>query len=173
MAVTVDGHLDIHGIWAGDGGEGAKHWLAVLTELKNRGVDDVRMLVCDRLKGLPEAVEAVWPHTVVQTCVIHLLRHSFRYAARQVWDKIACAPKPAYTEDAVLERFYEFSRTWGKKYPAIVRLWESTWGESVPFLAFDVEIRKVICSTNATKASTHACARPSAPAATSRTRPQF
>jgi putative transposase len=74
MAVTVEGHRDILGIWAGDGGEGAKHWLAVLTELKNRGVDDVLMLVCDGLKGLPEAVEAVWPRTIVQTCVIHRSR---------------------------------------------------------------------------------------------------
>src|ERR1044072_754089 len=97
MAVPVDGHRDILGIWAGDGGEGAKHWLAVLTELKNRGVDDVLMLVCDGLKGLPQAVEAVWPRTIVQTCVIHLLRHSFRYASRHDWDKIARALKPLYT----------------------------------------------------------------------------
>ncbi|WP_181958161.1 IS256 family transposase [Nonomuraea mesophila] len=152
MAVTVDGHRDILGIWAGDGGEGAKHWLAVLTELKNRGVDDVLMLVCDGLKGLPQAVETVWPRTIVQTCVIHLLRNSFRYAARQDWDKIARALKPVYTaptEEAALERFYEFCETWGRKYPAIVRLWETSWAEFVPFLAFDVEIRKVICSTNA------------------------
>jgi transposase-like protein len=152
MAVTVEGHRDILGIWAGDGGEGAKHWLAVLTELKNRGVDDVLMLVCDGLKGLPQAVEAVWPRTIVQTCVIHLLRNSFRYAARQDWDKIARALKPVYTastEEAALERFYEFSEVWGQKYPAIVRLWETSWSEFVPFLAFDVEIRKVICSTNA------------------------
>jgi transposase-like protein len=152
IAVTVEGHRDILGIWAGDGGEGAKHWLAVLTELKNRGVDEVLMLVCDGLKGLPQAVETVWPRTIVQTCVIHLLRNSFRYAARQDWDKIARALKPIYaapTEEAALERFYDFSETWGRKYPAIVRLWETSWAEFVPFLAFDVEIRKVICSTNA------------------------
>jgi transposase-like protein len=152
MAVTVDGHRDILGIWAGDGGEGAKHWLHVLTELKNRGVADVLMLVCDGLKGLPEAVETVWPRTIVQTCVVHLLRNSFRYAARQDWDKIAKALKPVYTaptEDAATERFLEFAETWGKKYPAIVKLWENAWAEFVPFLAFDVEIRKVICSTNA------------------------
>ncbi len=71
MAVTVDGNRDILGIWAGDGGEGAKHWLHVLTELKNRGVADVLMLVCDGLKGLPDAVEAVWPKTIVQTCIVH------------------------------------------------------------------------------------------------------
>jgi transposase-like protein len=152
MAVTVDGHRDILGIWAGDGGEGAKHWLHVLTELKNRGVADVLMLVCDGLKGLPDAVATVWPATIVQTCVVHLLRNSFKYAARQDWDKIAKALKPVYTaptEDAAAERFLEFAETWGRKYPAIVRLWENAWAEFVPFLAFDVEIRKVICSTNA------------------------
>jgi putative transposase len=152
LAVTVDGNRDILGMWAGDGGEGAKHWLHVLTELKNRGVTDVLMLVCDGLKGLPQAVEAVWPRTVVQTCVVHLLRNSFRYAGRQDWDKIAKALKPVYTaatEDAATERFIEFTETWGKKYPAIVKLWSDAWAEFVPFLVFDVEIRKVICSTNA------------------------
>ena len=152
LAVTVDGHRDILGIWAGDGGEGAKHWLHVLTELKNRGVADVLMLVCDGLKGLPDAVATVWPRTIVQTCVVHLLRNSFKYAARQDWAKIAAALKPVYTaasEAAAAERFLEFAETWGKKYPAIVRLWENAWAEFVPFLAFDVEIRKVICSTNA------------------------
>lgn len=89
MAVTVDGTRDILGIWAGDGGEGAKYWPHVFTELKNRGLDDVLMLVCDGLKGLPEAVETVWPRAIVQTCVVHLLRNSFRYAARQDWDKVA------------------------------------------------------------------------------------
>jgi hypothetical protein len=84
--------------------------------------------------------------------VVHLLRNSFRYAARQDWDKIAKALKPVYTaptEDAATERFLEFAETWGRKYPAVVKLWENAWAEFVPFLAFDVEIRKVICSTNA------------------------
>ncbi|MFE2944898.1 IS256 family transposase, partial [Streptomyces sp. NPDC059255] len=94
MAVTVDGTRDILGIWAGDGGEGAKYWLHVFTELKNRGPDDVLMLVCDGLKGLPDAVETVWPRTIVRTCVVHLLQNSFRYAARQDWDKAAKALKP-------------------------------------------------------------------------------
>ena len=115
MAVTVDGTRDILGIWAGDGGEGAKYWLHVFTELKNRGLDDVLMLVCDGLKGLPDAVETVWPRTIVQTCVVHLLRNSFRYAARQDWDKVAKALKPVYTapnEDAAMERFGEFQDAW-------------------------------------------------------------
>ncbi|MFJ4687094.1 IS256 family transposase [Streptomyces sp. NPDC088789] len=152
MAVTAEGTRDILGIWAGDGGEGAKYWLQVFTELKNRGLDDVLMLVCGGLKGLPDAVEAVWPRTIVQTCIVHLLRNSFRYAARQDWDKIAKALKPVYTapnESAAAERFGEFQDAWGKKYPAIINLWESAWAEFVCFLSFDVEIRTVICSTNA------------------------
>lgn len=152
LAVTVDGAREILGLWAGDGGEGAKFWLQVLTELRNRGVEDVCMLVCDGLKGLPDAIGQVWPAAVVQTCIVHLLRASFRYAARQHWDPIAKALKPVYTaptESAALERFYEFAEGWGGKYPAIVKLWENSWAEFVPFLAFDPEIRRVVCSTNA------------------------
>ncbi|MCX4792654.1 IS256 family transposase, partial [Streptomyces sp. NBC_01242] len=152
LAVTAEGHRDILGLWVGDGGEGAKYWLQVLTEIKNRGARDVLMLVCDGLTGLPDAVNTVWPATIVQTCVVHLLRNSFRYAARQDWEKIAKALKPIYTaptEDAALERFMEFNEAWGRKYPAIVRLWESAWAEFVPFLQFDIEIRKIVCTTNA------------------------
>jgi putative transposase len=152
LAVTCEGHRDILGLWAGDGGEGAKHWLHVLTELKNRGVEDVCMVVCDGLKGLPDAIAQVWPAAVTQTCVIHLLRNSFRYAGRQHYDAIAKALRPVYTaptEAAAMERFLEFCETWGDRYPAIVRLWENAWAEFVPFLNFDTEIRKVVCSTNA------------------------
>lgn len=152
MAVTVEGCRDILGLWAGDGGEGAKFWLQVLTELKNRGVEDVCMVVCDGLKGLPDAIAATWPEAITQTCIVHLLRASFRYAARQHWDAIARALKPVYTaatEAAAQERFGEFAETWGGKYPAIVRLWENSWAEFVPFLGFDPEIRKIVCSTNA------------------------
>ena len=152
LAVTVDGTRDILGLWAGDGGEGAKYWLQVLTELKNRGVADACMVVCDGLTGLPDAVAHVWPQALVQTCIVHLLRNSFRYAARQDWDKIAKALRPVYTaatESAAMERWLEFAESWGTKYPAIVRLWENAWAEFVPFLQFDPEIRKVVCSTNA------------------------
>lgn len=152
LAVTADGTRDILGLWAGDGGEGAKFWLQICTELKNRGVDDVLMAVCDGLTGLPDAIGQVWPRTVVQTCVVHLLRNSFRYAARQHWDAIAKALKPLYTaptEAAATERFLEFAETWGSRYPAIVKLWENAWAEFVLFLAFDAEIRRIICSTNA------------------------
>jgi putative transposase len=152
LAVTVEGTREILGIWAGDGGEGAKHWLSVFTELKNRGVEDVLMLVCDGLKGLPDAVGTVWPRTIVQTCIVHLLRNSFGYAGRQDWDKMAKDLRPVYTapsEAAATERFLEFSEKWGSKYPAVIKLWSDAWAEFVPFLSFDVEIRKVICSTNA------------------------
>jgi transposase-like protein len=152
VGVTVAGERDILGLWAGDGGEGAKFWLAVLTELKNRGVEDVCIAVCDGLKGLPQAITTVWERTVVQTCVIHLLRNSFRYASRKYWDQMARDLRPIYTassEAAAKERFVEFSGKWGAQYPAIVRLWENAWSEFVPFLDYDVEIRRVICSTNA------------------------
>jgi putative transposase len=109
-------------------------------EIKNRGVQDVCMVVCDGLKGLPEAIEAVWPRAITQTCVVHLLRASFRYAARQHWDAIAKALRPVYTaptEEAALERFVEFETACGRKYPAIIKLWNSAWAEFVPFLNFE------------------------------------
>jgi transposase-like protein len=152
LAVTAEGSRDILGLWAGDGGEGAKFWLNVCTELKNRGVEDVLMAVCDGLTGLPDAINTVWSETVVQTCVVHLLRNSFKYASRQHWDAIAKALKPVYTAPTVAaaeQRFLEFAEAWGDKYPAIVRLWTNAWAEFVPFLTFDAEIRKVVCSTNA------------------------
>jgi putative transposase len=155
LAVTCEGRRDILGLWAGDpssGGEGAKYWLHVLTEIRNRGVNDVLMIVCDGLSGLPDAIAAVWPQTITQTCVVHLLRNSFRYAGRQHFDAIAKALRPVYTaatEAAAMERFLEFCEAWGERYPAIVRLWENAWAEFVPFLSFDVEIRKIICTTNA------------------------
>jgi transposase-like protein len=152
VAVTVDGERDILGIWAGDGGEGAKYWLHVLTEVKNRGVRDVCMVVCDGLVGLADAVGAVWPQAIVQNCVVHLLRASFRYASRRDWSGIARDLKPIYTaatEAAALDRFAEFCGRWEVKYPGIVKLWENAWAEFVPFLSFDNEIRTVIYTTNA------------------------
>ncbi|EME66616.1 transposase mutator family protein [Rhodococcus ruber BKS 20-38] len=152
IGVTVDGHRDILGLWAGDGGEGAKFWLAVLTEIKNRGTGDVCIVVCDGLKGLPEAITTVWDRAIVQTCVIHLLRNTFRYASRRYWDEMSRDLRPIYTaatEAAANERFDEFAVKWGPRYPAIIRLWRSAWSEFVPFLDYDPEIRRVICSTNA------------------------
>ena len=112
IGVTCAGERDILGLWAGDGGEGAKFWLAVLTEIKNRGTDDVCIVVCDGLKGLPEAITTVWERAIVQTCVIHLLRNTFRYASRKYWDQIAKDIRPVYTapsEAAAKERFTEFT----------------------------------------------------------------
>jgi putative transposase len=152
LGVTVNGERDILGIWAGDGGEGAKYWLGVLTEIKNRGVEDVCIAVCDGLKGLPEAITTVWEQATVQTCVIHLIRNTFRYAPRQHWDELSRDLKPVYTaptEAAARERFGEFEAKWATKYPAIGRLWRNAWTEFAPFLDYDVEIRRVICSTNA------------------------
>jgi putative transposase len=154
LGVTADGERDILGLWAGEhgDGEGAKFWLRVLAEVKNRGTNDVLMVVCDGLKGLPDAIAQVWPQAVTQTCVVHLLRNSFRYASRRDWDAIAKALRPVYTapsESAALDAFAEFSGTWEAKYPAIVKLWENAWAEFVPFLRFDKEIRTLICTTNA------------------------
>src|SRR6266540_4090271 len=129
LGVTCDGERDILGLWAGDGDQGAKYWLHVLTEVKNRGVADVCIVVCDGLTGLPDAISTVWPQAITQTCVVHLLRNSFRYASRRDWAAFAAA--------------------WEARYPAIIRLWEHAWAEFVPFLAFDTEIRTIIATTNA------------------------
>ena len=152
IGVNVDGERDILGLWVGTGAEGAKYWQQVLTEIKNRGVGDVCLVVCDGLNGLPESIAATWPAAVTQTCVIHLLRNSFRYASRKDWASIARDLRKVYTaatEAAALERFVEFTDTWGGHYPAIVRLWENAWAEFVPFLAFDAEIRSLVYTTNA------------------------
>lgn len=152
IGVAVDGHRDILGIWAGDGGEGAKYWLHVLTEIKNRGVADACIVVCDGLKGLPESITTVLPQALVQACVLHLIRNTFRYASRRYWEQMARDLRPVYTaatEQAAQTRFEEFIEVWGGQYPAIVALWRNAWSEFVTFLDYDVEIRKVICSTNA------------------------
>jgi len=154
LGVTADGERDILGLRAGEhgDGEGARFWLRVLAEVKNRGTRDVLMVVCDGLKGLPDAIAQVWPQAVTQTCIVHLLRNSFRYASRRDWDAIAKALRPVYTapsESAALDAFAEFSGQWEAKYPAIVKLWESAWAEFVPFLRSDREIRTLICTTNA------------------------
>jgi transposase-like protein len=140
VGVTVNGERDILGIWAGQDGvdEGAKYWLNALTEMKNRGVQDVLILVCDGLKGLPDAIVTVWPDTIVQTCVIHLLRNTFKYAARQDRTLISKAIRPVYeaaTVEAAQARFEEFTDTWGRKYPAIINLWHQAWEQFIPFLA--------------------------------------
>ena len=152
VGVTVDGERDVLGLWAGEGGEGAKYWAHVLTEIKNRGTGDVCIVVCDGLTGLGDAVGLVWPQAIVQTCVVHLIRNSFRYASKRDWPAIARDLKPIYsaaTEAAALERLADFAGTWETKYPAIVKLWENAWAEFVPFLNFHPEVRTVIYTTNA------------------------
>jgi transposase-like protein len=152
IGVTVNGERDILGLWAGDGSEGAKFWLSVLTEIKNRGVEDVCMVVCDGLKGLPESITTTWQYATVQACILHLIRNTFRYASRKDWDELARDLRPVYTAvnaDAAAARFDELVDKWGARYPAIVTLWRSAWEEFIPFLDYDVEIRKIICSTNA------------------------
>ncbi len=153
IGVDLDGHKDILGMWAGDGdGESAKFWMAVLTELRNRGVHDVFFVVCDGLKGLPDSVNAVWPLATVQACIIHLIRGSFRYASRKYWDELSKDIKPIYTAvnaDAALAALDDLETKWAKRYPAIIRLWRNAWSEFIPFLDYDLEIRRVICSTNA------------------------
>jgi transposase-like protein len=152
IGVTVEGKRDILGVWASSGSEGAKYWLGVLTEMRNRGVADVCILVCDGLKGLPEAVAATWPLAVVQTCVLHLIRNTFRLASRADWDSMGKDLRPVYTaptEAAAKERFVEFCDKWADRYPAVRNLWENAWPEFVPFLDYSPEIRRVIYSTNA------------------------
>jgi len=153
IGVDLAGHKDILGMWAGDGdGESAKFWFAVLTDLKARGVKDVFFVVCDGLKGLPDSVTAVFPRAIVQTCLIHLIRGTFRYASRRYWDELSKDLKPIYqapTADAAAAALDDLDRKWGARYPAIIRLWRTAWDEFIPFLDYDLEIRRVICSTNA------------------------
>ena len=152
MGISLDGERDVLGMWLGpSGGEGAKHWLAMLTELRNRGVADVCIVSCDGLKGLPEAINATWPEAIVQTCVVHLVRNSLRYASKKHWGRITADLKPVYTAPsakAAEARFTEFAETWRPTYPALVAMWERSWAEFVPFLDFPVEIRRLIYTTN-------------------------
>jgi len=152
IGVTIDGRKDVLGLWAGTGGEGARFWMSVLTDLKNRGVRDVFFLVCDGLKGLPEVVGSIWPLAIVQTCIIHLIRNTFRLTSRKDVDAIKRDIRPIYTAptaDAAAAALDELEEKWGDKYGAMIRLWRNAWNEFIPFLDYDTEIRKVICSTNA------------------------
>lgn len=152
IGVSLDGEKEILGLWVGTGGEGAKFWMSVLTDIKNRGVRDTFFLVCDGLKGLPDVVGNVWPLATVQTCIIHLIRNTFKLASKKDWDALKRDVKPIYTAptpDAARAALEDLTEKWGKRYGAIIRLWESAWQEFIPFLDYDLEIRTVICSTNA------------------------
>jgi putative transposase len=152
MGITVEGERDVLGLWVGPtGGEGAKQWMSMLTELRNRGVADACIVCCDGLKGLPEAIAATWPLATVQTCVVHLVRNSLRYASKADWAKITAGLRPVYTAATVAAaeaRFAEFAATWRAKYPAMIATWERSWSEFVPFLDFPIEIRTLIYTTN-------------------------
>jgi putative transposase len=152
IGVTLAGEKDILGLRAGTGGEGAKFWMSVLTDLKNRGVRDVFFVVCDGLKGLPEVVGNAWPQAIVQTCVVHLIRNTFHLASKRDWDALKRDIKPIYTAvnaDAARAALDELAEKWGQRYPAIIRLWRNAWEQFIPFLDYDIEIRKILCSTNA------------------------
>jgi putative transposase len=152
IGVTLAGGKDVLGLWAGTGGEGAKFWMSALTDLKNRGIRDVFFVVCDGLKGLPEVVANAWPAAIVQTCIVHLIRNTFHLTSKRDWDAIKRDVKPIYTAvnaAAARAALDELTGKWGQRYGAVIRLWENAWNEFIPFLDYDVEIRTVICSTNA------------------------
>ena len=126
--------------------------MSVLTDIRNRGTRDVFFLVCDGLKGLPEGVENVWPAATVQTCIVHLIRNTFRLSGRQHWCALKHALKPIYTaptEAAAHAALDDLAEHWGERYPAIIRLWTNARQEFIPFLDHDIEIRRVLGSTNA------------------------
>ena len=152
MAINVDGQKHVLGLWLGKGDEGAKFWLGVITELKNRGVTNVLVVCCDGLTGFGDAIEAVWPQATVQTYVVHLIRNSMRYCSWKDRKAVTKALKPVYQAanvDAAADALDHFEAEWGDMYPAIVDLWRRNWERFTPFLAFDAAIRKIIYTTNA------------------------
>ena len=154
LGVTVDGERDVLGMWFQDT-EGAKFWMQVLSELKQRGVQDILICCVDGLKGFPEAIEAIFPETTVQTCVVHLLRHSLKYVPRREREQVARDLKPIYTAvdaDAAQEALERFDEKWGRRFPVITKAWLDAWEYVIPFLAFPAEVRRVIYTTNAIEA---------------------
>ena len=153
IGVNLDGERDVLGLWLGpSGGEGAKQWATMLTELRNRGVADALIVCCDGLKGLPESIRTTWPDATVQTCVVHMVRNSLRYASKKHWQTIVKEMRQIYeapTVEAAESAFAEFSEHWADIYPAMIRSWENSWAEFVPFLEFPAELRKVVYTTNA------------------------
>jgi putative transposase len=151
IGVDVEGRKHVLGIWL-ETAEGAKFWLRVITELRNRGVEDVIFVCCDGLKGLPEAIEAIWPQASVQTCVVHLVRGSLRFCSYKDRKAVVAALKPIYRApnvDTAVDMLEVFDNVWGKRYPGIVRVWRDAWERFIPFLDYPPEIRTVIYTTNA------------------------
>jgi putative transposase len=152
IGVRCSGRKEILGIWI-EQTEGAKFWLRVMTELRNRGLQDILIAVVDGLKGFPEAITSVFPKTVVQTCIVHLIRFSMHFASWKERRLIGAALKPIYqAESAAIarERLEDFDRgPWGRKYPAIAQSWRRNWEQVIPFFAFAPEVRKILYTTNA------------------------
>jgi putative transposase len=154
MGITMTGERDVLGLWFQET-EGAKFWMQVLSELKHRGVRDILIACVDGLTGFPEAIEAVFPRTTVQTCIVHLIRVSLRYVPRREFDQVAKDLKPIYTAvdaDAAWAALEAFDEKWGTRFPPIVQAWQDAWEHVTPFLAFPPEVRRVIYTTNAIEA---------------------
>jgi putative transposase len=154
LAITMSGEREVLGMWFQDT-EGAKFWMQVLTELKNRGVQDILICCVDGLKGFPEAIEAIFPHTTVQTCIVHLIRNSLKYVPRRDKEQVARDLKPIYTAasgDAAHAALEAFDEKWGARFPVITQAWLDAWEYVIPFLAFEPDIRRVIYTTNAIEA---------------------
>jgi putative transposase len=150
LGMTTDGDREVLGFWI-EQSEGARFWLHVLTDLKNRGVQDVLFVCCDGLTGLPKAIEAAFPKAVVQTCIVHMIRASLRYVSYSERKPIVAALRPIYAaeNDAAARVALEaFAEKWGAKHPSIVKLWTTRWAEVVPFLAYPAPIRKILYTTN-------------------------
>lgn len=152
LGILPDGTKDVLGLWI-EQTEGAKFWLKVMTELKNRGVGDILIAVVDGLKGFPDAINAVFPKTQIQTCIVHLIRTSLDYASWKDRKALAAELKTIYrAQDAeaarlALEAFD--ANPWGKKYPPIAASWRRHWAEVIPFFAYPADVRKIIYTTNA------------------------
>jgi transposase-like protein len=152
IGVRCDGDKEILGLWI-EQTEGAKFWMRVMTELKNRGTQDILIAVVDGLRGFPEAITAVFPDTLVQTCIVHLIRYSLSFASWKERKAVAAALKPIYAAanaEAAAAALAEFEQgQWGQKYPPIAQSWRRKWDEVVPFFAFSAEVRRIIYTTNA------------------------
>ena len=154
MAIGMDGEREVLGMWF-QANEGAKFWMQVLTDLKQRGVNDILIACVDGLKGFPEAIEAVFPATTVQTCIVHLIRHSLKYVPRRQYEQVAKDLRPIYTAldaDAALHALEAFEEKWGQQLPVIGQAWRAAWEHVTPFMAFPPEVRRVIYTTNAIEA---------------------
>ena len=152
LGVQLDGTKDILGLWI-EQNEGAKFWLKVMTEMKNRGVQDILLAVVDGLKGFPEAISSVFPQTHVQTCIVHLTRYSLSFAGWSERKHLAKALRAIYrapSAEAAAGELDAFAESdWGRKYPPIVNAWRRNWEQVIPFFAFAPEIRKIVYTTNA------------------------